>query len=311
MDFVLELAQLMKSLPRLALPMLDCENSPYNSFLYKSRNCYLCFSSSSLDSCFYCDICNESADSMDSNYLMHSELCYECIDCEHCYNCNSSQDCKNCADCAFCYDCHGCRNCFGCVGLRKKEYHIFNKQYSKEDYEKKLNAEKKHSKTEIERKVNLLRMQFPHPAGHIYKSEHVTGDYVTDSKNCYMCFQVEDAEDGAYLYEEIYHVKDSVDCTHIHNCQYCYNCMSSDNCYNLLSSWIMVNCRDCSYCYWNTGCSDCLGCVNVQRKQYHILNKPYSKDEYFKAQRQIEDDLRNRKLHGKFLVGDALELGNL
>lgn len=34
--------------------------------------------------------------------------------------------------------CHGCHDCFACVGLRKKEYCIFNKQYTKEEYEKKV-----------------------------------------------------------------------------------------------------------------------------------------------------------------------------
>lgn len=32
-------------------------------------------------------------------------------------------------------DCHNCTNIFGCIGLKKKSYCIFNKQYSKEDYE--------------------------------------------------------------------------------------------------------------------------------------------------------------------------------
>ena len=32
--------------------------------------------------------------------------------------------------------CFGCRNIFGCIGLRSKEYCIFNKQYTKEEYEK-------------------------------------------------------------------------------------------------------------------------------------------------------------------------------
>ena len=31
---------------------------------------------------------------------------------------------------------HGCRDCFGCVSLKKKQYCIFNKQYSKDEYEK-------------------------------------------------------------------------------------------------------------------------------------------------------------------------------
>lgn len=33
------------------------------------------------------------------------------------------------------FNCHGCENCFACIGLRKKSYCIFNKQYSKEEYE--------------------------------------------------------------------------------------------------------------------------------------------------------------------------------
>jgi hypothetical protein len=33
----------------------------------------------------------------------------------------------------YCHDCRGCSNCFGCVGLSKKQYCIFNKQYSKEE----------------------------------------------------------------------------------------------------------------------------------------------------------------------------------
>lgn len=31
--------------------------------------------------------------------------------------------------------CIDCKNCFGCIGLRKKQYCIFNKQYNKEEYE--------------------------------------------------------------------------------------------------------------------------------------------------------------------------------
>jgi len=31
--------------------------------------------------------------------------------------------------------CHACKDCFGCVGIRHKQYCIFNKQYSQEEYE--------------------------------------------------------------------------------------------------------------------------------------------------------------------------------
>lgn len=39
------------------------------------------------------------------------------------------------SDLYYCNTCPGARNCFGCVGLKKGEYAILNKKYSKEEYE--------------------------------------------------------------------------------------------------------------------------------------------------------------------------------
>ena len=36
----------------------------------------------------------------------------------------------------YCDNCNNCESCFGSVGLKNKKYCIFNKQYSKEEYEK-------------------------------------------------------------------------------------------------------------------------------------------------------------------------------
>jgi len=44
----------------------------------------------------------------------------------------------------YCDSCRGCSDCFGCVGLSKKQYYIFNKQYSKEEYFKLIEKIKKH-----------------------------------------------------------------------------------------------------------------------------------------------------------------------
>ncbi len=41
-----------------------------------------------------------------------------------------------CHDVHYTYCCHGSSHLFGCVGLRNKQYCIFNKQYSKEEYER-------------------------------------------------------------------------------------------------------------------------------------------------------------------------------
>ena len=44
----------------------------------------------------------------------------------------------------YCDSCRGCSDCFGCVGLKKKQYCIFNKQYTKEEYLEMIEKIKKH-----------------------------------------------------------------------------------------------------------------------------------------------------------------------
>jgi hypothetical protein len=43
----------------------------------------------------------------------------------------------------FCFGCHFSNNLFGCVGIRKGEYCILNKKYSKEEYLKTIEKLKK------------------------------------------------------------------------------------------------------------------------------------------------------------------------
>lgn len=308
MDFVLELAKLIKSTPKLCLPCDSNENSQYNSFLYKSKDCYLCFASSFLQSCYYLDNSLTDVDCVDCDYARNCELCYECTDINKCYNCNFCRDCVNCVDCEHCYECHGCSNCFGCVGLQKKQFYIFNEKYSKEEYLAKLKEVKTMSADSIEKKLEALRLKFAHPALHVTSCENVVGDYLVNCKNCFMCFNGEKARDLVYGYDELLNLKDSVDCDHVCNGELMYNCVSADSCYNVNGSWWMMNCNNCEYGFCNRGCSDCFGCVNVSQRKYNILNKQYTKEEYVRMLAEIKEDLKKRSLYGKFLIADAVEL---
>lgn len=308
MDFLFEFAKLIKTTPKHQLPQQDNENCPYNSFLYKSRNCYLCYSSSYLDSCYYIDNSGYNKDCADCDYSNHCELCYECVDCDSCYNCNFSQDCRNCTDCSFCYGCQDCSNCFGCAGLYKKDFYIFNEPYSKESYLKKIEEVKTLPVKTVLSRMNMLRGSYAHPPMHSWNNEQSFGEYIKNCKNCFMCFNGEKAEDCAYIYDEVYNLKDCVDCSHVTNSQLCYNSMSMDNCYNVDFSWWMVNCRDCMFGFCNNGCSNCFGCINLQRKEFFILNAAYTKESYFKKIAEIKDDLAKKKLFGGYLIIDAVEL---
>ncbi len=66
-----------------------------------------------------------------------AEQIYESVNCglniARLYFCN--QCWMGATDLYYCNTCPGARNCFGCVGLKKGEYSILNKKYSKEEYE--------------------------------------------------------------------------------------------------------------------------------------------------------------------------------
>lgn len=49
--------------------------------------------------------------------------------------CMAGEKIINCEYCAFCVE---CENCFGCISLKRKKFCIFNKQYSEEEYWKKI-----------------------------------------------------------------------------------------------------------------------------------------------------------------------------
>jgi hypothetical protein len=81
-----------------------------------------------------------------SNWGEDTELCYECIECgENSYNNKFSRNCwPACRNLEYCVHLFSSSDCFGCVGLKKAQYCIFNKQYTKEEYETLIPKIKKH-----------------------------------------------------------------------------------------------------------------------------------------------------------------------
>lgn len=134
-SFFEQLYELKKIVPRFNLFNLDTENCEYVNYAPHCKNCYLLFGSWQNDSCFFSQTLNECKDCLDSLFLDKSELCYENIDCDNNYKTVSCQNCSNMINSYFCLDCKNCQNCIGCYNLRNKNYHIFNKPVSKEEFE--------------------------------------------------------------------------------------------------------------------------------------------------------------------------------
>lgn len=304
-DFWKEFERLRQTQPRLALSIVQCENSDFTNYSLQNKNCYLVTGAAKNLDCYYARTMVNCRDCIDCGDIFDSELCYDCIDCENCYNGNFLQNCKSCRDSEFLYDCIGCANCFACVSLRNQEFHIFNEPVSKEEYEERLQYFRTpEGMKEAQKKFEELKVKTPRAFARIINSENVVGDYIVNSKNCFHCFEATDTQDGIYLDRPI-GTKDSVDCSNLYkNCELNYMVMSGATVQNCNYSFRLDFCHDCEYCLYCFNSSYLFGCVARNHAQYEILNKKYSKDDWHKQVAEIKDQMRREGSYGRMIESD-------
>src|SRR3989339_375271 len=134
-SFFEQFYNLSKKVPQISLFNTKSENSDFCNLTTFSKNCYLCFGGDYNFDCFHCTFNFNTKNCIDVYWLNKSELCYQCVDCDTCFHVKYSQYAKNCSDSSFLFDCQNCENCIACIGLNNKKFYIFNKHYSKDEYE--------------------------------------------------------------------------------------------------------------------------------------------------------------------------------
>ena len=107
--------------------------------IFHATNCHYCFAIS--DEMKDCKYMINAVDGLKDSYDgygtgANAELLYEGMD----SGVNGSRQLFvlsvwECLNAEYCFNCHGCNNIYGCVGLRNKSYCIFNKQYTREEFE--------------------------------------------------------------------------------------------------------------------------------------------------------------------------------
>lgn len=123
----------------------------------------------------------------------------------------------------------------------------------------------------------------PHPCFSQVKVENCAyADFIEGGKNCYYVFDAGEVED-VYYSEWIGYSKDCSDCSHVLNCELCYECVDSTECYNSENLIDCKNVRDSAFCYGCAQCSDCFMCSGLRNKKYCVENKELSKGEYEKV----------------------------
>lgn len=261
-------------------------NSDYTHMVGSLKNCYLIAHADYCEDCLYGYGFKKNTSCMDGFYNLHSEVCYDCIDIHKCYGLIGSQDCINCRSSAFLRDCVGCSDCFLCTGLREKRYCYNNEQLTPEEYKKRMSeidlkshAVYQKSKSErLELEKNQIVKEYQ---GH--NLENCVGDHLVNSKNAQWSFDCEDGENLRFCYQLVLGARNNYDINQYGtNLQESYECcIVGENSYHLLfTTEGHISSNDLLYCMYMERCKHCFGCAGMHDKQYCILNKQYTKEEY-------------------------------
>jgi len=288
-SFFEQFKELWRAVPVLGISIdtPTMETSPYTSHSGHLKNCYLLF---------HADYVEDSAYGF---FHLYNHSVFDCavtMSCESCYDCQNAfknnsvvggrGNVTNSIDSYFLRDCDNCQNCFASANLRNKQYYIFNKPHTKEDYFKEverwdLGSYKTYQ--EISERANEHWKKFPPRPTYDDFSVECTGSYVFQSKNCAHCFEVSNVQDSKFMLL----VADRItkDCYDVsswgNNMTQCYECCNvgedvSDVKFCHESG---LGLMDAQYCKLSTGAHH-FGCVSVKKGDYVILNKRYAKEEY-------------------------------
>ncbi|MFA6917875.1 MAG: hypothetical protein WC285_03510 [Candidatus Gracilibacteria bacterium] len=302
--FFEQFAGLKKSVPHLSLYWRDNENADYVNMSGYNKSCYLIFAADFNENCLYSTQIIKSKNCIDTLQCFESEYCYEVTDVTKCYELFFSRNCRNCHSGMFLYDCRGCADCLFCTNLRNKNFHIFNKPYSKETYGKlKQELIEKINNGELKQLITQfkdLQTQAVHRNLEAQNNENSTGNYLFDSKNCQQCFDLSYAEDCKYIYTG-FRLKDMMDVCHATDDELTYEGTSIGyNSYNVkfaIGSWTS---HDVEYVDTASSCSDLFGCAGMKYKKHCILNKQYSKEEYEALKSKIIEHMKSFTEYGEF-----------
>ena len=283
--FFLQFKELLEAVPRVNVFNTNAVNSEYGNHNEDSKDCYLLFASIWNEKVSYSRGAVHSKDSFD---ILESEKCELCYDLSYgigCFNVVSGEHATGSNHSTFLYNCRNCSNCFGCVNLRNRKNCFFNEQLSKDEYDKKiqeldLGSYKTYS--EISKKFEKLKLEHIRQFGYFINAINVVGDNVGNTKNCFYCFDVyEGAEDCRYVAHGGWSLKDTFDGYGLGLGELMYEVI--DTGISSSRGFFMVVSRsghDVAYGFNCHNSDNIFGCIGLRNKQYCILNKQYTKEEY-------------------------------
>jgi hypothetical protein len=295
--FFSELNRLLSKYPKVPPDITNSENADYAEHIAYCKNMYVTFDSSNSSDCAYLYDSYIAKNCIDCDYAVESELLYECVDPFKCFNSDYLEYCVSVRDSAFSANCINCHDIFGCVNLQNKSFCIFNRQLSESEYRQKVAEFRKWPPEKVLATVEALKSRYPLTQTHeAHNDNSAFGNYSHYNKNCYMCFDAAHNENCGYLYD-CHHNAASYDmtCSYQQN-ELSYEIVDSVKLFNCNYAYLSSNSHDSTYIFNCRNVKNCIGCVSLSNKQFCILNRQLTREQYAAISKKLFEALRNKNL---------------
>ena len=257
-----------------------------------SQDCYMFFSGYSNKHSLYSSISYESEDSClvtNAKQIRSSYMINACADLHGCRYCFQN---GKLIDCTFSFACDNLEHCYGTCNQSHKKYLFWNEQLSEGEWKKRMSeidlSDQRVWDAEVAKFHKMVVEEaYWSPDFHLEPMEDWSGEYllnstrvhdsywVGDSLDLYYCWVVLGAQQSAFTvwsgWGDTAYL--SVDLLSGHEVRMC---MRVWRCQNIEYS---MDCYDCENCF---------GCVGLRKKKFHIYNKPYAEEAYWKKLDEIK-----------------------
>ena len=285
--FFEQYAELLHQAPLPNLANSNCVGGEWGNHSLNCKNSYLFYASIAAEDCAYVTGAVNVKNSFDLYKQATGTECYETLFGADTNRVFFSYGPRECIQSEFLFTCTNVQQSLGCINIQNRSHYIWNTPYSKEDFAKKRAEYDFGSYAQLEKFKKEFAdfiLKYPRRYGGGTKSTNVTGYAILNSKNCQSCFDIYGGvEDTKYLCHGAT-IKDSYDGYGMGAvAELMYEAVDTGaQAMHCMFGVFTHGCQETSYTYACHSSSNLFGCVGLRSKQYCILNKQYTKEEYEK-----------------------------
>lgn len=292
-NFFSQLKKLLDVVPRLGIWVVQSINSDYTNQSYNNKNSYLSYGFRDSEDCQYVARAVDIKNTFDSTYTHHSDHVYQCINVDKSYRSSFLDESDGIVESHYLASSRNTSRSMGGVNLRSASNYFFGEQLTKDTYDqriKQIDLGSRKVRGDLEEKFRKIKSTSIVRSTNQVNCQDCVGDHLENAKNCFKVFDgfdLENARHSAWVFTS----KDISDCFGMGGSQRIYESISPEEVQNCKFLFITDSSHDVEYGLFCQTSANLFGCVGLRSKEYCILNKEYSREEYKSLVEQIKRDM--------------------